>query len=380
VTAQLIDVSNGYHFFSKNYDSNDVDLLSLQSNVAEKISDALQAELHLPVAKRVAKALTANPEASDLYLRGRYLLNKRSAESIQKARDLFEQAVAKDAHFALGHAGIADSYILLGEYGELSVTEAAKRAWPEVTEALRLDDQLAEAYFSRAILLADFEWKWDAAERDYRKAIQINPNSSTAHHWLALHLAQLGRMQEGLDEIAIAESQDPLAPIISAARAKILLAGHRFGEAATQCRKALELEPNFAPAYSVLAQAFAFQHQYGEAIAAAQRYVHLAGGGDQELLELAYAEAVAGKRAEAQQSVAGVQGRGDNFSPYDMAAICVALSDKKGAIDWLSRAIDRHSIDVVWIRADPRLDDMRNDPDFHALLGRVFQDQPLIGK
>ena len=137
------------------------------------------------------------------------------------------------------------------------------------------------------------------------KSIQIIP---TAHHWLALHLAQLGRTQQGLDEITIAESQDPLAPIITAARARILLTGHRFDEAAAQCRKALELEPNFAPAYSVLAQAFALQHQYSEAIAAAKRYVDLAGGGDQELLELAYTEAVAGKKAEAQQSVAGVQG------------------------------------------------------------------------
>jgi TolB-like protein len=380
VNVQLIKAANDSHLWADTYDRKLIDIFSVESDVAEKIAASLQATLTGQEQRALKSKPTDNPEAYDLYLRGRYLLNKRSAKSIQKARDLFEQAVAKDANFALGHAGIADSYILLGEYGELSVTEAAKRAWPEVAEALRLDEQLAEAYFSRAILLADFEWRWDAAERDYRKAIQINPNNSTAHHWLALHLAQLGRTQEGLDEITIAESQDPLAPIITAARARILLASHRFDEAATQCRKALELEPNFAPAYSVLAQASAFQHQYNEAIAAAKRYVEIAGGGDQELLELAYAEAVAGKKTEAQRSVALVQGRGDNFSPYDMGAICVALSDKKAALDWLSRAIDRHSIDVVWMRMDPRLDDIQNDPDFHALLARVFQDQPLIGK
>src|SRR5262249_33656553 len=268
------------------------------------------------------KGLTASAEASELYLRGQYLLSKRTAESIQQAREFFERAVAKDGDFGLGHAGIAEAYILLGEYGVLPVEEAVNRAWPEVSAALQLDDKLAEGYLSRAILLADFHWKWDAAEMDYRKAINLNPNNARAHHWFALHLAQLGRTDEALEEIAIAERHDPLAPIISAARARILLTGHRFEEAAAQSHKALELESNFAPAFSVLAQALVFQRRYEDGIAAAKKYVNLAGGGDQELLELAYAEAAAGKATDAQKLVTEVQQRGENFSPYDMAAIC----------------------------------------------------------
>ena len=250
-----------------------------------KIADALQTDLHLAEKRPVKNALTANAEASELYLRGQYLLNKRTAESIQQARQFFEQAVAKDADFALGHAGIAEAYILLGRNGVLPVEEAANRAWPEVSAALRLDDKLAEGYLSRAILLADFQWKWDAAEMDYRKAIKLNPNNARAHHWFALNLAQLGRAKEALQEIGIAQKLDPLAPIIPAARAKILLTDHRFKEAVAESQKALELEPDFAPAYSVLAQALAFQGQYGDAIAAARKYVDLTGGGDQELLE-----------------------------------------------------------------------------------------------
>src|SRR5262249_729921 len=146
VAAQLIDVSNGYHVWSRNYDSDDVDLLSLQSNVAGKIADALQENLHLVERQSPKKSLTASPEASELYLRGQYLLNKRTAESIQQARELFGQTVAKDPAFALGHAGIAEAYILLGEYGVLPVAEASNGAWPEVSAALQLDENLGEGY------------------------------------------------------------------------------------------------------------------------------------------------------------------------------------------------------------------------------------------
>jgi Flp pilus assembly protein TadD len=200
---------------------------------------------------------------------------------------------------------------------------------------------------------------------------KLNPNNARAHHWFALNLAQLGRAEEALQEVGIAQKLDPLAPIIPAARAKILLTDHQFKEAVAENQKALELEPNFAPAYSVLAQALAFQGQYEDAIAAARKYVDLTGGGDQELLELAYAQAVGGKKVEAQQIVTEVQQRGENFSQYDMAAICAALDDRIGALFWLKRAIERHSIDVIWVQVDPRLDSMRNEDGFRALVEQV---------
>ena len=146
-----------------------------------------------------------------MYLRGRYLLNKRTPDSIQKGRILFEKAVAKDPRFALGHAGIADSYILLGKIGELTGDEAATRAWPEVSAALALDENLAEGYISRATLLADFDWNWPAGEADFQKALELNSNSAIAHHWYARHLAEIGRSEEALKEISAAEKLDPLS-------------------------------------------------------------------------------------------------------------------------------------------------------------------------
>jgi len=364
IDVRLVNVNNGYQVWSDAYNSSEEDFLKLQSEVAQKVAVALRVKLGVVETEHLAKPPTDDPEAYDLYLRGRYLLNKRTAESIQTGLALFQQAIARDPKFALGHAGIADASILLGEYGAISVEAAAEKAWPEVSAALKINDRLAEGYISRATLFGDFEWNWKAAEADYKKAIELNPNSATAHHWYALQLAQLGRTDGALEEITAAQKHDPLSPIIRAARARILLVGRRFRDAVVQCQKALELEVNFAPAYSVLAQAYAFQPQYPEALEAAKKYVELSGGGDQERLELVYVQALAGQRDEAHRIVQDLEERGETFSPYDMAAIYIALGEDRGAVNWLQKAIDDRAIDVEWVRVDPRVDPLRSEPTF----------------
>ncbi|HZJ38098.1 MAG TPA: tetratricopeptide repeat protein [Chthoniobacterales bacterium] len=371
VVAQLIDVANGYHLWSETYDSTEKDLLSVQSDVATKVANALQIKLHLSETTQLAKQLTQDPEAYDLYLRGRYLLNKRAADSIQKGRALFEEAVAKDPRFAVGHAGIADSYILLGKIGELTGDEAASRAWPEVSTALELDDNLAEGYVSRATILTDFEWNWSAAEPDYRKAIELNPNNANAHHWYARHLAQIGRSDEALGEIEAAEKLDPLSPFIRTSKGKILSTARRYNEAIDQCRRALDLESDFAGAFSTLAQAYLHNRQYPEGIEAAKKYVEHSKGSGWAKLELAYAYAVASNKAESDRIVNEVTSQPGPFSPYDMATICGALGDADGVFRWLGKAIEQRSVDVIWMRVDPRLDPVRSDPRFTEVMARL---------
>ena len=371
VVAQLIDVANGYHLWSETYDSTEKDLLSVQSDVATKVANALQIKLHLSETTQLAKPLTQDPEAYDLYLRGRYLLNKRAADSIQKGRALFEEAVAKDPRFAVGHAGIADSYILLGKIGELTGDEAASRAWPEVSTALELDDNLAEGYVSRATILTDFEWNWSAAEPDYRKAIELNPNNANAHHWYARHLAQIGRSDEALGEIEAAEKLDPLSPFIRTSKGKILSTARRYNEAIDQCRRALDLESDFAGALSTLAQAYLHNRQYPEGIEAAKKYVEHSKGSGWAKLELAYAYAVASNKAESDRIVNEVTSQPGPFSPYDMATICGALGDADGVFRWLGKAIEQRSVDVIWMRVDPRLDPVRSDPRFTEVMARL---------
>ena len=369
IDARLINVKNGYQLWSEAYDSAEQDFLSLQSDVAQKVASALQIELRLADTAQLTKPPTQDTEAYDLYLRGRHLLNKRTADSIAKARELFEHAVARDSRFALGYVGMADASILLGEYGVTSTDAASKAAWPQVKAALRIDDKLAEAYISRAMLLAHFEWDWPAAETSYQKGLELNPNNARARHWYALHLAEQGRFDEALVQIDIAKQHDPLAPIIRAAKGKLLFVARRFDEAIEQCRHALDLEANFAPALSVMGQTYASQGKFDDAVAAATRYAEVSGD-IKSNPELAYVYAAAGRHREAQELVRNAAANG-SLGPYDRATIAAAARDVPGALQALRNAIEGRSISIVWARVDPRLDPVRTQTEFADLLARL---------
>ncbi len=371
IAAQLINVADGFHLWSETYDSAEQDLLALQSDVARKVAGALRIQLHLAETTHLGKALTQDSEAYDTYLRGRYLLNKRTIDSIEKGRALFEQAVAKDPQFALGHAGLADAYILLGKLGAIFPAESASKAWTEVSTALSIDNQLAEGYVSRAILLNDFEWSATAGEADYRKALELSPNHAGAHHWYARALAQRGRTNEALAEMEAAEKLDPLSPFIRTTKARILWTAHRNQEAIDQCQRALDLEANFANSYSVLAQAYLHDRQYEKGMEAAKTFVALSDDTGWAKLELAYAYAVAGDKSESDRIVAEVTSQGVPFSPYDMATICAVWHDTTAAFLWLGKAIDQRSVNVIWVRVDPRFDAVRNEPGFKDIVARM---------
>ena len=371
VDARLIDVTNGYQLWSETYDSSEEDFLSLQNEVAQKVANALQVKLQLSETKQLAKAPTTDPQAYDLYLQGRYFLNKRTTDSIQRGRMLFEQAVAKDPSFAQGHAGIADSYILLGKIGAITPGEAAAKAWPEVSSALGIDENLADGLISRGALLTDFEWNWPAGEADYRKALELNPNSSLGHLWYARNLAETGRLDEALREVAAAQKLDPLSTIIQVTGARILCAARLFDRALDQSRSAIALEPDFAAAFSVLAQALTFEERFPEAIEVAKRYVELSNQSGWAKLELAYTYAAAGNKVDAENIVKEVTAHPGEFSPYDMATICAASHDHLGAFRWLDQAVAQRSTDVVWIRVDPRLDNVRTDAQFQQIVARM---------
>lgn len=371
VAAQLINVGTGFHVWSETYDSTEQDLLFLQADVAKKVASALQIELHLAETTQLAKAPTQDSAAYDLYLRGRYLLNQRTVDSIRKALATFQEAVGKDEQFALGRVGAADSYILLAKIGAMAGQEAAAFAWPEVTSALAIDPQLADGYVSRAILLTDFNWDWPKAETDFKKALALNPNSAAAHHWYARHLDQVGRAEDGLREINSALKNDPLSPTIRVAKGKILFDAHRYGEAVDSCKSALDLEPNFSTGYQVLAQAYAHLGEQTKALEAATKYVELSQRSGWALLELAYVYAVAGNRAESDRIVNEVTAHPGEFSPYDMAAIRSAWHDPAGAMPWLEKAVAARSVDVILIRVDPRLDNIRSEPRFKEIAAQV---------
>jgi serine/threonine-protein kinase len=371
VNVQLIKAASDSHLWADTFDRKLTDIFAVESEVSEKIAASLQAKLSGRERQALKSVPTDNAEAYDLYLRGQHFLNKRSVAAIQKGLALFEQAVATDPRFALGHAGIAEAYILLGKAGAISSDEASARAWPEVTSSLGLDANLAQGYISRGLLLTDFEWNWPAAEADYRKALDLNPNSAAAHHWYARHLAEIGRSEEALREIEAAQKLDPLSPAIRVAKAKILFVAHRYDQAVEQCRAALDLDPNFASAFSLLGQAYAHLGRFSAAIEASKKYVELSAATGWAKLELAYAYSVAGNKAASDNVVTEATTGRTDFSPYDMATIYSAQHDVTGALQWLEKAIQQRSVDVVWIRVDPRLKGVRSDPAFQRVVAQM---------
>jgi serine/threonine-protein kinase len=364
----LIDARSDTQLWAERYDRDLADVFAIESELAKTIVAQLKLRLSADEKAAIEKQPTADLAAYDLYLRGRYLLNKRTIDSIQTARALFEQAVAKDPQFALGHAAIAESYISLGKIGGITPAEASRQAWSEVSLALAIDDKLAAGYVSRAILLAEFEWNWPAAEADYRKALELDPNNAVGHYWYARWLGEFGRIEDALREVATAQKLDPLSAAVRVTKAKILLVARRYDDAIKQSHAAIDLEPDFGSAFSVLAQAYLFNKQPAEGIETAQRYVDLSAGSGWAKLELAFAYATAGNRAEAERIVRETMASRDPFSPYDMATIYAAWRETDSALQWLKQAVEQRSVDVVWIRVDPRLDNVRSDPRFQEIV------------
>jgi adenylate cyclase len=368
VSAQLIDARSDTQLWAERYDRDLADVFALESELAKTIVAQLKLRLSADEKAAIEKQPTADLAAYDLYLRGRYLLNRRTIDSIQTARALFEQAVAKDPQFALGHAAIAESYILLGKIGGITPAEASRQAWSEVSLALAIDDKLAAGYVSRAILLAEFEWNWPAAEADYRKALELDPNNAGGHYWYARGLGEFGRIEDALREVATAQKLDPLSAAVRLTKAKILLMARHYDDAIKQSHAAIDVDRGFGSAFSVLAQAYLFNKQSTAGIEAAQKYVDLSAGSGWAKLELAFAYATAGNRAEAERIVRETMASRDPFSPYDMATIYAAWRETDSALQWLKQAVEQRSVDVVWIRVDPRLDHVRSDPRFQEIV------------
>jgi len=314
-----------------------------------------------------------NPKAYQAYLTGRFYWNQRMEDGLRKAIDYFNQAIEKDPNYAHAYTGLADAYALSGdwEYGILSPEEAFPRAREAATKALALDDSLAEAHTSLAFVLDLYDWDWDGAEQEYKRAIALNPGYATAHHWYAWHLIVVGRNNEALAELRKAESLDPLSPIISADLADALSVAHLYDEAVQQSRKTLEMHPYFAVAHYQLGQVFAQKHMYDDAIAELQRAIELSGGNAAFNSQLAYAYAISGRSNDAMKTVKDLEARPGRPSSTDshIALIYVGLGDHDQAISWLNKAHQARFNPSILMR--PAFDPLRSDVRFQDLLRRI---------
>jgi TolB-like protein/DNA-binding winged helix-turn-helix (wHTH) protein/Flp pilus assembly protein TadD len=370
ITAQLIEASTDKHLWSQSYEGELRDTLALQNRVAGAIADQIRINLTPQEQTALKSVNVVNPEAYESYLKGRYFWNKRTAEGLKAALAYFNQAIEEDPKYARAYSGLADTYALLGdwEYGVLAPKEAYPRAKAAAIKALDLDNTLSEAHNSLAFSLDAFDWDWESAEREFRRAIELNPGYATAHHWYAWHLSEMGRNSEAIAEMRKAENMDPLSLIISADIAEILLVAHLNDEAIEQGRKTVAMDPNFAIGHYELGQAFVQKHSYNEAIAEFHKAIELSGGSGTCMSNLAYAYALSNKRTEAVRILNELKTRSTG-NASEIALMYVGLGDKDQAMKCLEKAYEEHFNPSILLR--PAFDPLRSDSRFQNLVHRI---------
>jgi TolB-like protein/DNA-binding winged helix-turn-helix (wHTH) protein/Flp pilus assembly protein TadD len=373
ITAQLIEASSDKHLWSQSYQGELRDTLALQSQVARAIADQIRINLNPQEQAALKTARVVNPEAYESYLKGRYFWNKRTADGLKVALAYFNQAIEEDPKYARAYSGLADTYALLGDwqYAVMTPKEALPKAKAAAVRALELDSALGEAHNSLAFCLDGFDWNFESAGEEFRRAIELNPGYATAYHWYAWHLSLLGRYEEAIAEMRKAQNLDPLSLIISADLAELLVIAHQYDESILESRKTIEMDPNFALAHSQLGQAYLQKEMHDEAIAEMQRAVQLSGGSPTIIASLARAYVASGRRSEAEKLLKELKKRSNSTYSHasEIAVVCAALGDKDQAMNWLEKGYQERFNPGVLLR--PGFDPLRSDARFKDLVRRI---------
>ena len=373
VTVQLVSVASGAPLWAEKFDERLTDIFAVEDEISERVAQSLTLRLMDEDRKRLTSRGPENTEAHQLYLRGNYYWNQRTAEGLKRAIACFNQAVTLDPRLAPAHVGLADSYALLGcVHGELPPREAMPRAKAAALKALELDEQLAGAHTALALVRSLYDWDWAGAERAYLRALEINPTHATARHWYGLCLAWTGRPEEALIELRCAQQLDPFSPIISANVAWALYAARRYDEAIAECRKTIEMAPNFYRAHVYLGWAYEQTGDFESAIRELRIAMELHGGGP-EVTGVGHAYARAERIDDAHRVIAELRRRAARsyISPYAFALIYAGMNQPDNALAWLERAYEDRTHWLVFLQVEPRFDSLREDARFIDLLRRV---------
>jgi tetratricopeptide (TPR) repeat protein len=376
VTVQLIRVKDGQQLWAEKFDEKFTDIFALQDAISERVAAALALQLTGTEQDRLTKRYTEDTQAYELYLKGRYFWNKRTSESLQKGIDYFNQAIQKDSRYALAYAGLADSYIILGNFGLVPPKDAYPKAKIAAEEALKLDSDLVEAQVSLAFVKALFERDWPGAEAGFRRAIELNSNYGPAHQWYGVCLAGAGRLDEAVTELKRAQQVDPLSLTISSVVGWMFYLARDYDKAIAQEKIALEMDPNFALAHRYLGLAYEQKGMYAEAISEFQKARALSASRPSDSSSLAHAYALAGRTAEAQQILHKAKERDVYFPAYDIALIHVGLGQKDPAFEWLDQAVEERSPWLIHLTVDPRFDPLRSDRRFKNLIQQIGLGDP----
>jgi tetratricopeptide (TPR) repeat protein len=365
ITAQLIQVSDQTHLWSESFDRSTADALKVQSEVADRIAHALA--LRLLEEKESVSSHSTSPEAADAYLRGRYLWNKGDRENVRRSIAYFQQAIEKDSTYAVAFGGLADSYRLLGMYYVIPPLEAYPKAKEAALRTIQLDPENASGYVSLGTIKFRYEWNWEEAERDFLRAIEINPSLGMAHHDYAWFLVAMQRFDQGLDHMKLAQRLDPLSPLANSDVGWVYLMARRYDEAIEQINRTLELEPTFGSALACLERAYTLKGETREALGTLLKELKEEGAPFRDGDPAQTMKALYRKRLE-QKLPAMKTGLS---SPYSAAMTCIAAGERELALKFLERAYKERDPMLVAVRTDPAFDELREDPRFSALQKRI---------
>jgi TolB-like protein/DNA-binding winged helix-turn-helix (wHTH) protein/Tfp pilus assembly protein PilF len=385
IQTELVDVTNGSELWGQRYDRTMANIVELQQQLSRDIGANLRVRLTGAERKKVLSRYSASANAYQLYLKGRFFWNQRSREGLLRAIDSFEQAIQIDPHYAMAYAGLADCYNLLDDWGRTLPRDSFPKARAAAERALALDDSLAEAHTSLAMVREAYDWDWAGAELEYQRAIELNPNYATAHQWYGMHLAAMRRFAEAEAEVKRAQELDSLSPVITMAVGEVYAWERRYDDAIVQYRRAVELNPAFAGAYANLSTVYEQKKMYPEAIKALTENWILSG--DPEFaasIQDVYSQS--GYPAVLQHELTHVlqqRDQGQYQSPIGIAEFYAVLGDTPNALKWLEKGYQEHSSSMQYLGVTPGFDQLRSSPHFQYwtnLLGLSTGQNPSTDK
>ncbi len=374
VHTQLIRAATDEHIWAGEYQREAKSILQIQEQVTRSIVEQIQVNLTTEDRARLAVRQAADPEAHEDYLKGRYYFNQRTIGALNKSVASFQRAIAKDPTYAVAYSGLSAAYAMIGFRGGFPSKDALSQAKTAALKAIELDDGLAEPHESLAFIAETYEWDWMTAQREYNRALELNPGDAQFHNWYAGYLTYTGRFDEAISEAQRARDLDPLSLPINNALAGRLLAASRYNEALQQVQQTLELDPHFAPAHQTLGWIYLHTEKREEAIQELQYALKLSGGQDTDLqLDLGFAYAVSGKQTEARAILADMEKLyAQGAVPAGSVAVMYgALGEANEAFAWVEKAYQERDPQLTYFKTGRRFEPLRKDPRFEQLVHRL---------
>ncbi len=373
IGVQLADPESEEQLWSVMYDRDLEDVFTVQSEIAQKVANELEVQIHASEKRGLAKKATGSSQAFTLYLEGRHYMNTRTEEGLRRAIDFFEKALTKDQGYALAHSSIAESYSVLALLEFLAPTQAFPKARTSAERSLEIDKNLAEAHTSLGVVKFQFDWDWSQAQKEFRRGIELNPSSASAHQFYADFLKSQARFDEALAEMGHAQALDPLSLAINTGLGHVLYLSRKYDRAIEQYKAAIKLNPEFIQARLWYGRPFLQKHMFKEAITELKQAAALSNNSTISLAMLGHAYASANETKEGEMVLERLieRSRLQYVPSYWIAMIYIGLKDKNNAFAWLEKAFVERSSWLVWAGVEPRFDYLRSDPRFTSLMGKM---------